>query len=582
MLGAAEAAGTPIASWAPLVSVLVGFGVIVACLYAFGRSGEAGSRAARVFLRSPRRMELVTGIPGWAASTIGIALYGLFVAGQGFYSDVAWHVAYGRDKELFNAPHTSIVVGLGLILLSGGIGILTASLEGVEVGWRWRNVQAPRSCVALVALGGGAVAGFPIDTIWHAAYGVDVTMWSPPHMLMILGASFTGIAAWLVLAEAGVSPHDGWWAGGFHVVTAWLTLQGLAAPLGEFSFGVPQFQHLLHPLLLCIASGFAFVAIRLAIGRGYALAIAVVNFAISGNLFGGGGGDGGPVDTRSVGVFVASAVAVEAAAVLLGTRLPVRFAIAAGVGVGTVGLAGEWWWNTDAYQPWQTSMLPDAAILSTIAAVGAAIVGAAFGRTLDRSSPTPPLHGRLVAAAAAAVVVAVAIPMPRHVGDVTATVRLIDHADGQARIQVAVTPPDAADHARWFQAGAWQGGGLVIADLERTPDGSYLTDRPVPIAGDWKTLVRLHRGGQLMTVPVHLPADPKIDKPEIPAVERTQPMEAETAYLLRETRPGGGAVKWLVYASLFASLALWALALTLTTTHTPMMRSATGRALTPS
>ena len=36
-----------------------------------------------------------------------MALYGLLVAGQGFYSDVAWHIALGRDDELITAPHTA-------------------------------------------------------------------------------------------------------------------------------------------------------------------------------------------------------------------------------------------------------------------------------------------------------------------------------------------------------------------------------------------------------------------------------------------------------------------------------------------
>ena len=37
-------------------------------------------------------------------------------------------------------------------------------------------------------LGFTALGGFPLDDLWHAHYGVDVTMWSPTHLLMILGA----------------------------------------------------------------------------------------------------------------------------------------------------------------------------------------------------------------------------------------------------------------------------------------------------------------------------------------------------------------------------------------------------------
>ena len=109
-------------------------------------------------------------------------------------------------------------------------------------------------------------------------------------MLMILGASFLGVAAWLVLADAGVRPHDNNWSMGVHVVAAWLTLQGLAAPLGEFAFGVPQFQQIFHPLLLCIAAGFAFVAMRLVLGRWWGLGIAVGNFGMNAVGLGDGAG----------------------------------------------------------------------------------------------------------------------------------------------------------------------------------------------------------------------------------------------------------------------------------------------------
>ena len=69
-------------------------------------------------------------------------------------------------------------------------------------------------------------------------------------MLMILGATFTGLAAWLILAESGVRPTDGRWGRGAHLVCGWLTLQGLLAPQGEFTFGVPQFSLLFSPILV--------------------------------------------------------------------------------------------------------------------------------------------------------------------------------------------------------------------------------------------------------------------------------------------------------------------------------------------
>jgi hypothetical protein len=580
-IAAIEGAGSELASWSPLVTLLIVFAVIVAALVAFGRSGgNVESRTAAFLLRTPNALERLTGVPGWAAATIGLSLYGLLVAGEGFYSDVAWHITLGRDETLFTAPHTSIVLGLGAIFGAGLVGIAYASLQQVDTKLRWKAVRIPWSTLPLLALGGAALVGFPLDEVWHQTYGVDVTMWSPTHMLMILGASFSGLASWLVLAEAGVRPTQSRWGRGMLVVASWLTLQGLSAPLGEFSFGVPQFQQMFHPLILCIAAGFALVAIRLVHGRFWALGITVGNFALmSSDILSLGGETAGPVETRDAGLFIASALAVELVAFLVGTRNSVRFAVAAGIGVGTLGLAGEWWWNQGAYQPWNANLLPDAVILGTIAAVASALVGLAFARAVGYTPSAAPASGapassrhgsgaapsrseRIRTAAGTVLLLSLALPMPHGVGDVEAAVTIEPAAEqgttpladpyDQAFVDVQLTPATAADEARWFQVSAWQGGGLVLEDLEPVAGepGRYRTAQPVPVDGAWKTIVRLHRGGEIMAVPVFLPADPEIGEAEISAIDRTMAMEPETRYLLRETRDNVAWVAYAVYALL--------------------------------
>jgi hypothetical protein len=573
LLAVVDGSGSELASWAPLFSLLIVFGVIVTALIAFGRGdGGVDGKVASFLLRTPNALERLTRVPGWAAATVGLGLYGLLVAGEGFYSDVAWHIALGRDKNLFTAPHTSIVLGLGAIFLAGLVGIGYASLQRVPTALQWNALRVPWSTLPLLALGGAALLGFPLDEIWHRTYGVDVTMWSPTHMLMILGASFSGLASWLVLAESGVNVRHSRWGRGALVVAAWLTLQGLSAPLGEFSFGVPQFQQIFHPLILCIAGGFALVAIRLVHGRVWALGITVVNFLLmEGHLLDFGGGDqGSPAATRTAGIFIASALVVELVALVVGTRRSVRFAVLAGVGVATFGLAGEWWWNQGAPQAWNANLLPDAVILGVLAAVGAALVGVAFARAAGQPevpAETDRPSSLLVALGGAVVLVVLALPMPRHVGDVQASVSLVDAgeraatplapATEQAFVEVELSPPTAADEARWFQATSWQGGGLVLSDLHEIAPGRFRSEEPVPVGAKWKTLVRLHRGGELMTVPVFLPADPEIGKGEISAVDRTQPFESEKRYLLRETHGSGGPIATTVYALLALAVVAW-------------------------
>ena len=549
--------GSALASWTPLSFLLGAFVVVVAVLAALGRSDETWGRL-RPLSRVPSGLTRVTGVPGWAATAIGTALFGLLVAGQGFYDDVSWHIALGRDDELFTAPHAAILIGLVLILGGAALGTFVATMDRVEAP-SVLGLRVPRSLLPLWALGIGAVSGFPLDEVWHQEYGIDVTMWSPTHMLMILGATFTGLAAWLILADAGVRPTDGRWARGLHVLCAWLTLQGLVAPQGEFTFGVPQFSQLFHPILICLAAGVALVAMRLVHGRGWTLGIVTGSWLLMGSGVLGSSDEGAPVDTRFGATFLASALVVEVVAALLGTDRRLRFALVSGIGIGSIGLAAEWAWNTGAYQPWTANLLPEAAVLGFVAAVAAAVLGVVLGGAIagDRSRVPP----AAVVAAAVAGLVVLAIPMPRATGDVVADIRLTAAGADQVHVTATLTPADAADDAYWLQVSSWQGGGLVLADMEPTGrPGEYRSAEPVPVSGFWKTLLRLHRFGERMAVPIFLPADPEIGEEEIPAVDRVAPFESERRYLLRETVEGNAWLSPLVHGALAAVAAVWALA----------------------
>ena len=552
----AQAGGSSLASWDALVGMLIAFAVIVTVLTIFGRSGDHPSAIGRFLLRIPNALERLTGIPGWAAATVGTGLYGLLIAGEGFYSDVAWHIALGRDDELFTAPHTSIVIGLLMIFGAAVVAVLFATLSRVESGLRVGSLRIPWSAIPLGALGAAAVSGFPLDEVWHAQYGIDVTMWSPTHMLMILGASFSGLASWLVLAEAGVPIRRGW-ARAVHVLAGWLTLQGLAASQGEFVFGVPQFQQLFHPILVMLAGGFAMVAIRLAIGPWWAIGISTVSFGLmSGGLLDFGGEGEGPVDTRHGGIYIASALAVELVARLIGTERRLRFAVVSGLAVGTIGLAGEWAWNTRAYQPWTEALLPEAVIYGIVAAVAAAVLGAAFGSAIRREA-SHRMPAMALVAAGLAVLAVLALPMPRRVGDVRADMTLERVSTDRAFVNVTLDPPDAADDARWFQASNWQGGTLLLADMEEVGPGQYRSEKPVLISGKGKTLVRLHRGAEMMAVPVRMPADPEIGEPEVPAVDRSVAFSSEKEFLMRESQEGAAWLAIVIYVLLTGVAAAW-------------------------
>jgi len=538
--------GSALASWAPINTLLVAYVVVVAVLWWLGGASDQDRFPLGILQRTGRGLTRITGIPGWAAIAVGQSLFALLVAGVGFYSDVAWHIALGRDEELFTAPHTGILLGLVGIVSGAVFGTVVATLDGWDRGWRVAGLRVPWSMLPLGALGVGAVSGFPMDEVWHAAFGVDVTMWSPTHMLMILGASFTGLAGWLVLADAGVRPGDSRWSRLLHGLAAWLTLQGLVASQGEFSFGVPQFALVFQPMLISMAAGLGLVAIRIVLGPGRALLIAVIYTVTQ---FAQLGPSGGPVDTRHGATFVMSALVVEAAARWLGVEQRLRFAVASGLGIGTVGLAGEWAWNAGAHQPWTASLLPYAVATSVVGAVGCGILGVAFAGAFPWTRSVRNLTPVVVGVGLVLAVAPVLWFLPRDVAAVRADITLervgvtafgADEVPAEgAVVTVELSPADAAEDAHWFQASSWQGGGLVLADMEEVEPGVYRSDAPVPIEGLWKTIVRLHRGGnELMAVSIWFPEDVAIDEPEIPAVDRSIDFAAETQYLLRETEEG--------------------------------------------
>jgi hypothetical protein len=558
----AHITGTGWDDWAIVLGPVLVFAAIAALLMRPRRGERSPLEAAA------NGLERMTRLPGWAAGTFGTASGGLVLAMLGFYWDVAWHIDQGRDKELFTPPHLLILLGLASILLASGVAIALASATRLDTRLRFRSLRIPWSAVALGVIGGGAVMGFPLDDMWHRAYGIDVTMWGPTHLIMIGGASVATVAMWLVLAEAKVRPVRG--TVGFHVhsIAAAGALTGLSALQGEFDFGVPQFQLLYHPVLVMAAAGVVLTAARMALGRGGALRAAVGFIALRGlvALFVAGFGYTAP----HFPLYLAPAIAVEVVALLIGTERLGRFALAAGLGIASFGLAGEWaWTHAWARHPWTSSLLPEAVWVGVIAALGAALLGAALGAIVSgRAVETQPLVSRRTIAfgligATLALGTALAFPIKRTPSDVIATMK-IQPVGGLAFVELTLSPPAAAAQAHWFEAMAWQGGDLVISKLERVGPGRYRTATPVPIGGKAKALVRLARGAEMSAVPIRFPADPEIGAPAIPAVDRVARFERDTKLLMREAHVGNPLTARIVFATLAAIVVAWLIVLTLT------------------
>jgi hypothetical protein len=515
--------------------------------------------------RFVRYQERVSGVPGRFIAPVVVAGVSLQVAVLGMYWDIGYHIDHGRDEGVFTAPHMFIVAGLQGI-------VLAALLHGRMRGPQARNERrlplglsmSPGGIVLLVC-GGVALLGFPLDAFWHALFGEDVTLWGPTHLFMIGGAGVSTLGVWMVMRQGFELGRPRKVARRGHLRVAGALIIGLSTFQAEFDFGVPQFQLLYQPVLIAFAAGVALVCARSILGRWGAFQALAMFFVIRGALALFVGEVAG-YTTPHFPLYIAEAAVVELAA-LAAPRAPLRFAVLSGLGIGTVGLAAEWGWShVWMPHPWPASMLAQAVILSLAAALAGSVLGARVSQSLampeSERAALPAIAPRAVALAAVVALVALFVPLPRTGGDGTrAAIVPTPAGDGRVDLAVKLAPPSAARDNQWFEVLSWQGrtpGQLrQLTGLREVGPGRYVTERPVPVTGNWKTMLRLAKGTHLMALPVYLPASPQADRAGIPVGPRSGAMQADTFILQREARGGPAWLTTTAYAVLAVVVAVW-------------------------
>jgi hypothetical protein len=512
------------------------------------------------------RAERLAGMPARHAVPALLGGLALQVAVLGMYWDIGYHVDHGRDQGVFTAPHMFIVVGLQGIALAALLhGILRGQGGRGDVTIRRLRLRLSPGGVVMLVCGSVALIGFPLDAIWHALFGEDVTLWGPTHLLMIGGAGLSTLGLWMVVRQGFEVGRPRKVARRVHARVTGALLIGLSTFQAEFDFGVPQFQLLFQPVLIALAAGCALVCARALLGPwgafralGMFLAIRAALALFVGLVAG--------YTTPHFPLYVAEAAIVELAALAFARR-PLAFALAAGLGIGTVGFAAEYGWShVWMAHPWPGSMVGAALPLALLAGVAGAIPGARISQSLalegsERASlEAIPLAA--VAIAGAAVLVALAIPLPRTGGDGTRAA-IVPRAAGPGAVDLAVTldPPRANRGAEWFEVLSWQGRTpgrtRQIAHFRPAGAGRFVTDRPVPVGGNWKSMVRLAKGSHLMGMPVYLPPSPQASRAGVPAGARSGVLTSDTFLLQREATGGPGWLEAVAYAVLAAVVAVW-------------------------
>jgi hypothetical protein len=123
----------------------------------------------------------------------------------GLYWDISWHMSIGRDT-FWTPAHLAIHFGAVVAGISSAFLILSTTF-GKNADQRAASVKmwgfyGPLG--AFVSLWGGLamLTSAPFDDWWHNAFGLDVQIMSPPHVVLILGIFTLGLGGlFLIVSE---------------------------------------------------------------------------------------------------------------------------------------------------------------------------------------------------------------------------------------------------------------------------------------------------------------------------------------------------------------------------------------------
>jgi len=186
--------------------------------------------------------------------------------------DVSWHRSIGRDTFLTPAHLAIYACGVIAAVICGYLIFATtfgrsAALKEVSV-----NVLGFRAPLgAFIAAWGGIamLTSAPFDNWWHAAYGLDVKIISPPHTLLILGIRGVGVGIMFLILAAMNRAHADPDATRSYLVLRrlFLYIGGIMVTGQMFFLFEYTFDVLLHTVAAYIAMGVALPVLFAMISR---------------------------------------------------------------------------------------------------------------------------------------------------------------------------------------------------------------------------------------------------------------------------------------------------------------------------
>ena len=133
---------------------------------------------------SPRRWKVLRILLGLQV----IALAAMYLSG---HWDAAEH-ARGAVDSFWYPPHYGIYFGILAAALLSGAGLLLLVWGSPVSPFRALAQNPALSMVVIANLLG--FTGAPADALWHEVFGIDLTVWSPPHLHILLGEMLAALA----------------------------------------------------------------------------------------------------------------------------------------------------------------------------------------------------------------------------------------------------------------------------------------------------------------------------------------------------------------------------------------------------
>ncbi len=215
-----------------------------------------------------------------------IVLYLLLQAELGLAWDRQWHDRIGRD-QFWIPPHIMMYTGVGATGLIALFVVLVDTLRyyqkkaGVDDSSTVGVLGFFHAPLGFILLGFGTLTDLiaaPFDNYWHQLYGIDVTLWTPFHLMGAIGGIIAGMGIVYVLAseaaiERQVEPPSPRLLGlngpewGIIILMAGFQELVLPALTAFIPIVLGPVQLLTYPLILVVAASWCLISVYLCIRR---------------------------------------------------------------------------------------------------------------------------------------------------------------------------------------------------------------------------------------------------------------------------------------------------------------------------